>query len=258
MRMRRDFEYCMKFAALGNECVCRSAPSETRYRERLTLVTKKSDGEWSTQIWPSSPLMSCAVKSGTEMYCGALSGAARSMLAIPVPLPKKVTNSLDEPAASSMRLGAAERLQLLMIAPAGASMTSMRCARRSATSSLPSHSGTMSLLEPTSRKRSWSSVSPATFSDAHVSENDPDPGAPLTTVALALAVTVPAVAVTVTAPRPEGKNSPPAEIEPEVALQATSAPVTRRSRQVALAENTAGEGLLRYTVAGPETASEVT
>src|SRR5256886_1211962 len=192
------------------------------------------------------------------MYCGALSGAARSMLAIPVPLPKKVTNSLDEPAASSMRLGAAERLQLLTIVPAGASMTSMRCARRSAISSLPLHSGTMSLLEPTSRKRSWSSVRPETFSEVQFQVNVPPPGVPLTTVALALAVTVPAVAVTVTAPRPEGKNSPPAEIEPEVALQATSAPVTRWSRQVALAENTAGEGLLRYTVAGPETASKVT
>src|SRR5256885_10315645 len=219
MRMRRDFEYCMKFAALGNECVCRSAPSETRYRERLTLVTKKSDGECSTQIWPSSPRISCAVKSGTEICCGGLSGAARSMLAIPVPLPKNVTNSLDEPTASSMRLGAAERLQLLTIAPAGASMTSMRCARRSATSSLPSHSGTMSLLEPTSRKRSWSSVRPETFSEAHVSENDPDPGAPLTTVALALAVTVPAVAVTVTAPRPEGKNNPPRSEEHTSGLQ---------------------------------------
>src|SRR4051812_21416544 len=174
--------------------------------------------------------------------------------------------TFDEPAASSMRLMSAPgtvgllTFQLRTTVPATTSMTSTRFAPRSPSITLPSHSGTMSVVEPTSSDLSWSSVRPLMDSDEQSQAMVPAIGVPATMFIATSAVSEPKLARMVAGPAPVPKKSPAVEMlpEPEATLQVTSPPSTRPSRQVAVAENFDGAGLLRYTVSGPVAAIDTT
>src|SRR6267142_1490893 len=226
-------------------------------------VRKNEFGECSTHICPSSPFAIEPMKLVARgMYSGGFAGFARSMVANPEPLSKKLMKTFDEPEASSMRLiradGTARLLtfQLRTIAPETTSTTSTRLACRSASITLPSQSGTMSVVEPTSSDLSWSSVSPLIDSPVQFATMAPGVGVSAMTTVEASAVSEPNVARTVAEPAPVPKKSPAAEMlpAPETTLQVTSPPSTRPSRHVAVAENLVGAGLLRYTVSGPDAA----
>src|SRR6266850_1336526 len=230
-------------------------------------VRKDEFEECRTHICPSSPFAIEPMKwAASGMYSEGFAGFARSMVANPEPLSKKLMKTFDEPEASSMRLiradGTARLLtfQLRTIAPETTSTTSTRLACRSASITLPSQSGRMSVVEPTSSELSWSSVSPATDSTEQAQAMVPGVEVPATTSVAASAVSEPNVARTVTGPALVAKKNPAAEMlpAPEKTLHVTSPPSTRPSRQVAVAENLAGAGLLRYTVSGPDAAIDTT